>query len=104
MLADAGVPGVAGADDPSLQFDGPVIDDVPAEDAPAEDDWREGHRGSRDLNADDSGFDIFDEYRHDDRMRGPKVAAHFSYALTCGNATMAYACCPSPAPSHPLIP
>ena len=32
-LDDAGVPDVAGVDDPSLQFDGPVIDDAPVVDA-----------------------------------------------------------------------
>ena len=30
VLADAGVPTVAGVDDPSLQFDGPVIDEAPS--------------------------------------------------------------------------
>ena len=39
VLADAGVPGVAGVDDPSLQFDGPVIDDVPVHELAVDDDW-----------------------------------------------------------------
>ncbi len=51
-LADAGVPDVAGVDDPSLQFDGPVIDEAPVDDAPAVDDWshsapEDHHAGSR---------------------------------------------------------
>jgi hypothetical protein len=59
-LADAGVPGVVGADDPSLQFDGPVIDDVPIHDALPVDDWSHSAPEDHHLDADDSGFDIFD--------------------------------------------
>ena len=59
VLADAGVPGVAGADDPSLQFDGPLIDDLPAEELPAEGDWDETIAEVADLNPDASGFDVF---------------------------------------------
>ena len=60
MLADAGVPAVAGADDPSLQFDGPVIDDAPI-DAPVDhDDWSHSVPEDHHLDADASGFDIFD--------------------------------------------
>jgi hypothetical protein len=59
VLADAGVPGVPGADDTSLQFDGPVIDDVVAEELPAATDWREGIEEVADLNSDGSGFDVF---------------------------------------------
>jgi hypothetical protein len=59
VLADADVPGVASADDTSLQFDGPVIDDVAAEELPAETDWREGIEEVADLNSDGSGFDVF---------------------------------------------
>jgi hypothetical protein len=59
-LSDAGVPAVAGADDPSLQFDGPVIDDAPI-DAPVEhDDWSHSVPEDHHLDADSSGFDIFD--------------------------------------------
>jgi hypothetical protein len=59
-LADAGVPAVAGADDPSLQFDGPVIDDAPI-DAPVQhDDWSHSVPEDHHLDADSSGFDIFD--------------------------------------------
>jgi hypothetical protein len=63
VLADAGLPDVAGADDPSLQFDGPVIDEPPTIDAHAahvEDDWSHGAAEDHHLEADDSGFDIFD--------------------------------------------
>ena len=59
-LADAGVPAVAGADDPSLQFDGPVIDEAPADDAPAVDDWSHSVPEDHHLDTDASGFDIFD--------------------------------------------
>jgi hypothetical protein len=59
-LADAGVPAVAGADDPSLQFDGPVIDDAPIHDALPVDDWSHSAPVDHHLDADDSGFDIFD--------------------------------------------
>jgi hypothetical protein len=60
VLADAGVPTVAGVDDPSLQFDGPVIDDVPVDDVPAHDDWSHAAPDDHQMEADDSGFDIFD--------------------------------------------
>ena len=59
-LTDAGVPAVAGADDPSLQFDGPVIDDSPADDTPAVDDWSHSAPEDHHLDADASGFDVFD--------------------------------------------
>jgi hypothetical protein len=60
VLADAGVPDVATADDTSLQFDAPVIDDAPLIDAPAEDSWSHAAPEDHQLDADDSGFDIFD--------------------------------------------
>jgi hypothetical protein len=59
VLADAGVPGVAGAEDPSLQFDGPVIDDVPAQEVHADGDWDETIATVADLDSDPSGFDVF---------------------------------------------
>jgi hypothetical protein len=59
VLADAGVPGVAGADDPSLQFDGPVIDDIPAQEIPFEADWDDTIADIADPNSDASGFDVF---------------------------------------------
>jgi hypothetical protein len=60
VLAHAGVPDVASVDDPSLQFDGPVIDDAPVDDAPPVDDWSHSVPEHHHLDADDSGFDIFD--------------------------------------------
>ena len=47
MLDDAGVPDVVGADDRSLQFDGPLIDELPAVDAAGRQRLEpRGHRGS----------------------------------------------------------
>jgi hypothetical protein len=60
VLADHGVPTVTGADDTSLQFDGPVIDDAPALDTPTEDDWSHSVPVDHQLDHDASGFDIFD--------------------------------------------
>jgi hypothetical protein len=56
---DPAVPAVAVADDPSLQFDGPVIDDVPVHDADPQEDW--GHQliDEHLPQHDDPGFDIF---------------------------------------------
>ena len=59
-LTDAGVPSVAGVEDPSLQFDGPVIDEAPADDTPAVDDWSHSAPEDHPLDADGSGFDIFE--------------------------------------------
>jgi hypothetical protein len=60
-LADAGLPTVAGADDPSLQFDGPVIDDAPIDEPVDHDDWSDSVPDAHHLEVDDdSGFDIFD--------------------------------------------
>ena len=60
VLADDGVPTPVGADDPSLQFDGPVINDSPIDDAPAQDNWSHAAPEDQHLEADDSGFDIFE--------------------------------------------
>ena len=60
MLADAGVPDVAAADDASLHFDGPVIDDAPVLETHAEDDWSHAAPQDQHLEADNSGFDIFE--------------------------------------------
>jgi hypothetical protein len=57
-LADGGMQDIAGIDDPSLQFDGPVIDDVPAEAAHAETAWDETVANVEQLNGDGSGFDV----------------------------------------------
>jgi hypothetical protein len=59
-LANAGVPEVASLDDPSLQFDGPVIDDAPIDDAPSVDDWSHAAPEDHHVDTDSSGFDIFD--------------------------------------------
>ena len=59
-LADAGVPDVAAADDPSLQFDGPVIDDCRSSTCRPTDDWSDAVLEDRHIDADTSGFDIFD--------------------------------------------
>jgi hypothetical protein len=59
-LANAGVPDVASVDDPSLQFDGPVIDDVPIDDLPQVDDWSHAAPEDHHVDTDSSGFDIFD--------------------------------------------
>jgi hypothetical protein len=60
VLADAGVPTVAGVDDPSLQFDGPVIDDAPIDELVDKDDWSHAVADDQHLDDDSSGFDIFD--------------------------------------------
>jgi hypothetical protein len=57
-LHDSDIPGVVGADDGSLQFDQPIIDDLPALDLPAD-----GHLGDTvievaDMDSDPSGYDI----------------------------------------------
>lgn len=59
-FANAGAPDVASLDDPSLQFDGPVIDDVPIDDAPQVDDWSHAAPEDHHVDTDSSGFDIFD--------------------------------------------
>jgi hypothetical protein len=63
-LGDAGVPDVAGVDDPALQFDGPVIDDVPVHETAADDDWSHSvgdyQQDDHHLDTDSSGFDIFE--------------------------------------------
>jgi hypothetical protein len=59
-LGDSGVPDVAPLDDPSLHFDGPVIDDAPAVDTPVEDDWSHSAHEDHQLDAEAPSFDIFD--------------------------------------------
>jgi hypothetical protein len=59
-LSDPGVPDVAGLDDPSLQFDGPVIDDTPVHDTPVVDDWSHPAADADHVDHDPGGFDIFD--------------------------------------------
>jgi hypothetical protein len=53
------VPAVALDDDPSLQFDGPVIDDAPVPDTVQEDDWSHSVAEDHLPHPDDPGFDIF---------------------------------------------
>jgi len=59
MLDDADVPGVVGADDGSLQFDPPIIDDLPAVDPQADSALSDAAIEVVDLDSDSSGFDIF---------------------------------------------
>ena len=59
MLDDADVPGVVGADDGSLQFDQPIIDDLPALDLPVDSDLGDAVIEIIDVDSDSSGFDIF---------------------------------------------
>ncbi len=58
-LDDAGVPGVVGSDDGSLQLDDSVIDDLPSIDLPADGDLTHTIVEVADLDSDPSGFDIF---------------------------------------------
>jgi hypothetical protein len=62
-LAHSGVPEVASIDDPSLHFDGPVIDDAPVVDThvdhPVDDDWSHSVSADHHPDAHDPGFDIF---------------------------------------------
>ncbi|MGX9789312.1 Rv0340 family IniB-related protein [Mycobacterium sp. MMS18-G62] len=64
VLAEHEVPTVTGADDTSLQFDAPVIDDAPALDAHPDDDWSHSapvdHDVDQHMDADAHSFDIFD--------------------------------------------
>ena len=60
LPADAGVPDVATADDTSLQFDGPVVEEPSAIDVPAEDNWSHSAPEDHQLDADDTGLDLFD--------------------------------------------
>jgi hypothetical protein len=63
VVPDAGVPDVAAADDPSLQFDGPLIDDasvLDVHDTHVEDDWSHAAPEDHHLDADNPGLDIFD--------------------------------------------
>ena len=57
-LGDAGVPGVVGAVDGSLQFDQPTIDDLPMIDLPAHGDLSDTIIEVADMDSDPSGYDI----------------------------------------------
>ena len=60
VLDDAGVPTVADAEDPSTQFTGGIIDDAPFIGEAADTDWQSVVHDDPQLDAGDSGFDIFD--------------------------------------------
>jgi hypothetical protein len=59
-LHEPAVPDVAAVDDPSLQFDGPVIDDAPIDHPVEHDDWSHSGPADHHVDIDMSGFDIFD--------------------------------------------
>ena len=59
-VTGADVPTVAGLDDPSLHFDGPVVDDVAHVDAPLDDGFSHHVVDDHHLEPDPSGFDIFE--------------------------------------------
>lgn len=59
-LHEPAVPDIAAVDDPSLQFDGPVIDDGPIHEAVPVDDWSHSIPEDHHVDTDASGFDIFD--------------------------------------------
>jgi hypothetical protein len=59
VLADASVPGVAGADDPSLQVDTHVIDDASVHELATDSDWGDTINEVADLDSNASGFDVF---------------------------------------------
>jgi hypothetical protein len=58
-LVDESVPGVVGSDDGALQFDQPVIDDLPVIDLPAHGDLNDTIIEVADMDSDPSGYDIF---------------------------------------------
>jgi hypothetical protein len=58
-LGDPGVPGIVGGDDASLQFDQPVIDDLPVADVHQALDIDHTIVEVADMDSDPSGFDIF---------------------------------------------
>ncbi|MDV3135842.1 Rv0340 family IniB-related protein [Mycobacterium sp. 29Ha] len=58
-LHDSNIPGVVGADDGSLQFDQPIIDDLPVFDLPADGNLSDTVIEVADMDSDPSGYDIF---------------------------------------------
>lgn len=58
-LHDSNIPGVVGADDGSLQFDQPIIDDLPVLDLPADGHLSDTVIEVADMDSDPSGYDIF---------------------------------------------
>ncbi len=59
-LDAADLPTVAGADDPSTQFTDGIIDDAPLVGDAVDTDWQSVVDDNQQLDAGDSGFDIFD--------------------------------------------
>jgi hypothetical protein len=59
LMGDADVPGVVDTADTSLQFDEPVIDDLPEVEVPVDSDLGEAIIEVADIDSDPSGFDIF---------------------------------------------
>ncbi len=57
--ADAYIPGVVGSEDAALQFDQPIIDDLPVIDLPADVDPDDTIIEVADMDSDPSGFDLF---------------------------------------------
>ncbi|WP_099039475.1 Rv0340 family IniB-related protein [Mycobacterium neglectum] len=58
-LADAGLPGVVSSENGALQFDEPVIDDLPVIDLPAHGDLSDTIIEVADMDSDPSGYDFF---------------------------------------------
>jgi len=58
-LHESGVPDVVGSDDGSLQFDQPIIDDLPPLDLPADGHLSDTIIEVADMDSDPSGYDIF---------------------------------------------
>lgn len=59
VLQDSGIPGVIGSDDGSLQFDQPIIDDLPPLDLPDDGNLHDAVVEVADMDSDPSGYDIF---------------------------------------------
>lgn len=60
VLADAGVPTVAGGEGPSLQLDTTIIDDLPIDEALSADGWEQAVGEASHIDDAVSGLDIFD--------------------------------------------
>ena len=60
VLADAGVPTAAAGEDPSLQFDTTIIDDLPIDEPLSADDWQHAVAEAPRIEDAVSGLDIFD--------------------------------------------
>ena len=60
VLSDAGVPTATAGEDPSLQFDTTIIDDVPIDEPLSADDWQHAVAEAPHIEDAVSGLDIFD--------------------------------------------